>query len=1624
MAGFDSFDGGTAIAAKSAVGGFSDFDSGKPAAKPVAPPDSGPIRSLFSSDAGKWLAGTFEKTGPPTQERVKVLARDTALNLSAVASMLLLDVPGTVMGVGADLNARLMGAGNTLETRQESSAAGQRIGKEVAAKFTGLVPKIMGAFGYGKDYEEGDVVKAMGVVAGWLEQGAEHVEKMTGGKLTKDDGMSLIDTVMAAGGVAGIRAGIQWATKKPGSDARANLIAGNKAKAAADKKAGVAPAEPPRVYADETPPPTSTPPMRPGSRPEIVPGKPNLRPASSPTADLLKELEAARAENAVLKGNLAKGGAVAAATGFAAFGDEEEALLGGAAALGSIKGLKYAESPRGPELIAPEGVSITSPKKYLERGGLAYYMHDIQTPEGKTAGKVHLGWEGGEVRELIKTETSKNLRDQGINTGALESILGHNAPNTKLYLYDVEKPARDWWTKRGAKLFPTDEGRLDGTITRADLQTYIDKRGTAGGEAALRRGDAEAQRTSPPPTSLGEVKAQGEADAIARSGLGDNAKALGAAGATALAAWLNPEDAEGIGLGGAAAIGAIKGKGGMWHPEAVERLVKPLKEKFHSAEPATTESVVAAGKSQQWADKSIRNYLNRYAGTAEDPLAGVELSSGKTWGEMSDSAFKSARADRYQIPATDEIAGLTQRDPALRNVPADEAVWRLGDMPGNRHRVVGKAESELTSYLSHVGDYLRQNVDPAKLGQYDLVRAVKETAAWDKLMKAEMEKARSKSQEKLFKDATVYKDYGDGMRWIQLNRPGQFADESTQMGHSVRGYEPPKLITRQGDPADLTWKRGQGPHPDWIPESELGLPKGQESSGHPHYNQGGWEAIKRGEVEVYSLRDKDGGSHATVEVSNLYDQPGGKVVEQDILQIKGKQNRAPAAAYLPMVQDFVKSGKWGEVGDLEETGLRDITKVKGQDGYDLKGEEFFGNRFVSREAADQFAKGSRDPALKQLAIGGAAAGAALALDDGEDSGAAAAGMLGLAGMRRGARETLISTGKGLDYALGAVSTRLGNVSEALKFRAREFERRVLHNTHLATQQIEPFLRGLKGTSGKLRDDLDLALLTNDGAAVKRLIAPHPELAKGYTLVEAALDAFNYQLKSTGRFAQGLTDYFPRVVNDFEGLNKFLGKTAAAGLEKVMNAAEADSLKNKQRAMTDVERSLVVNRYLLSTPAANLPRHLQSRSIPVITKELRPFYEAPENSLIRYVQAAVQDIETARFFGKDLKLTTKANGAKAVNLDDSIGGLVDSEMRAGKMDGKGAEEVKSILSSRFKEGEQGAAPIVQHMRNLANAGLLGNFVSAATQLGDLGTSVYAQGFRDSMVSVAKTLTSRQQISPKDFGLANHISEEFSSKLGTARVLQTVFKYSGFSAVDMFGKRTTLNAALYKYQRWSQSAEGEAKIAEKYAEAFGSDFPDLVRDLKSRRMTDNVRGLLFSELSDLQPISKLEMPQGYLDMPNGRIVYMLKTFMLKQMDVVRRDTFQEIAKGNVARGLKNLTAYALTLGIAGATTDMIKDFILGKPFDAKWEDIPLNVLKTFGWSKYNLDKAKGGHPVAAVAGMIAPPYQMLDDIVRRDPKAIQYIPIVGKLYYQAKKDEWKEERKERKKLDRMMGWEPRP
>ena len=425
---------------------------------------------------------------------------------------------------------------------------------------------------------------------------------------------------------------------------------------------------------------------------------------------------------------------------------------------------------------------------------------------------------------------------------------------------------------------------------------------------------------------LGKPAAKGAAKPRIKLKLTPEKAVAGVVAGGAAAYVLDPDYRKQIetGLGGmglAMAL-AVKPKGGMWHPEAVERLSKPIEDSLTPRTPEQFDVARQGGRTMQhyidWSRKSVRNYLNKHAGTEGDPLRDVEIPYGretKTWGEVTDQLVSGIEAKFFQdterppTTAEDAFAGASR-------IPREEVVWRLNKPRASLNAQL--AGNAITNYLSHVGDYLREHVPPEKLQQMDLVRAVKETAKWDKELAAKMN-----SVEGRLEGTVPFKQYPDKFQWVEVKSPEALKREGDVMGHCVGGY---------------------------------------------------CDYVESGEAKIFSLRDPKGMSHVTVEV-NLADvraphnSPehfarvvGGKWLDAlnrvkdlgeaeklnvirhitrsleyrdwlaerpvDISQIKGKQNRAPNPEYLPYVQDFVRSGKWGEVGDLSNAGLVDASQVR------------------------------------------------------------------------------------------------------------------------------------------------------------------------------------------------------------------------------------------------------------------------------------------------------------------------------------------------------------------------------------------------------------------------------------------------------------------------------------------------------------------------------------------------------------------------------------------------------------------------------------------------------------------------------------------------------------------------
>lgn len=324
-------------------------------------------------------------------------------------------------------------------------------------------------------------------------------------------------------------------------------------------------------------------------------------------------------------------------------------------------------------------------------------------------------------------------------------------------------------------------------------------------------------------------------------------------------------------------------------------------------------------------------------GYGESPLA-------QRWEDASDKIINKLPAGRYQKqqynrfdmtkePGWEFLDKVSPETP-LYGVNNPSSVFNEGsiDSLGFPHLI-----DELRNATNPASGLPRELLlKPESLSRLSVPQAVERVAKINEWRANQIKNARLENMLK----ADVHKEYPEkGMRWVQLNKPGQFAEESDLMGHSVRGYEP------------------------------------QEGGGSSGYGLGGYPAIESGEAKVYSLRDAKGEPHATIEVGMKKEHPrhnqipddvseklqaegkrignqkadaaghgewsGERELEQRIAtselkdnwaydnpitsnritQIKGKSNKAPNEEYLPYVQDFVRSGKWGDVGDLQNTGL-------------------------------------------------------------------------------------------------------------------------------------------------------------------------------------------------------------------------------------------------------------------------------------------------------------------------------------------------------------------------------------------------------------------------------------------------------------------------------------------------------------------------------------------------------------------------------------------------------------------------------------------------------------------------------------------------------------------------------
>jgi len=598
-----------------------------------------------------------------------------------------------------------------------------------------------------------------------------------------------------------------------------------------------------------------------------------------------------------------------------------------------------------------------------------------------------------------------------------------------------------------------------------------------------------------------------------------------------------------------------------------------------------------------------------------------------------------------------------------------------------------------------------------------------------------------------------------------------------------------------------------------------------------------------------------------------------------------------------------------------------------------------------------------------------------------------------------------STKEGADKILGVISTRLKNLNPQLKRDIRKLEYNLSTNTEKDLQASIPFMHGNKKIPKNDQMDLDLALKNSDTTKINEIVTRN-NLGSELNTVGKVLDDLYKRANAIGYEVPYRKDYFPRQIKDAKAFQEYLeGRSDWNEIDDLIKAKEVEL----DRYLTAEEKAMLVNLNTNIPPGEKVifeTGSMKPRTIEIVDAELNKFYVDSNTALSNYIQATNDAIESWKFF------KTGTTRTKFTKIDDTINTYVLNKVADGTIKPSQVEELTNILHARFKD--VGTKGIVSLYKNLAYIDTMGSPISAITQIGDLGFALYRTGPWKTLKETTKSLFGKSEIKRADIGI-DKIAIEFSETGSGMKAVSKVFKMIGLDKFDAIGKEAYINAVLNKYRQQARNlpnllnekgeviGKANADFTRRLEAIFGDETSQVIYDLKSGNVTENVKMLAFNELLDIQPIKLSEMPEQYLKGGNGRIFYMLKTYTVKLYDVYRNEVFDTM-KRNKAEGIRNLLLLSASLMVANATADEIKDFLLGRKTSLKDRTVD-NLLRLAGFTKWTIYQARQEGGATAVVKTILPPFKLLDSIYKdvlgakniNDMEIIQSIPIVGKFYY---------------------------
>lgn len=618
-----------------------------------------------------------------------------------------------------------------------------------------------------------------------------------------------------------------------------------------------------------------------------------------------------------------------------------------------------------------------------------------------------------------------------------------------------------------------------------------------------------------------------------------------------------------------------------------------------------------------------------------------------------------------------------------------------------------------------------------------------------------------------------------------------------------------------------------------------------------------------------------------------------------------------------------------------------------------------------------------------------------------------------------ARAGVTGTKTGNKYidGVGAFIGSMGDKMQEIAPRTYGRLQTYMYNTNVrrkaAFDEVKPFLDDLNKMPKDRRQAMELALFNGDFADAESLMLP--SMRNSFQQVRNTLKNQLDELRDSGIEVAEVQSYFPRMVRDHDAYNRAIGVESSSALQKAKSEylskinANRESPVTNFNDLTEIQKTDFMNlwvRGFKQDPAAQGLRSTRGREVARIQAEMQDQYLNANDSLVLYLTTTSQAIERAKLFKRAIGTIPEQAG-----LDESIGRMA----LADAVDGPAAEDVRRMVGALFGPGEKSPRQTVQFLRNMGYLTTLANPYSAAINMADVGVAKYLGG-TDVVPTAMAALAGRSKITLEDLGLGDYITEQLSdlafdqSKL--AKFLGKALEISQFQRFDRLGKETIMNSVVKTHTNAVRTGRGKLydQFEDKWKRVYGEeDFQILKNDLMRGDITDMVKLHSYNVVSEGQPTSALQMPEVYSTNPNGRFMYALKSFGLRQLNRIYTDARELANKGKKKEAAMKVGAFATFVIGAGASMDMMRDMMVGKAVDIN--DVPdyfaEGVLRQMFTSVYALEKASSGNVTDLIANAIAPPVTWVNDAGKDMfnfalgtenyvPKFPKNAPLIGKFY----------------------------